>query len=193
MLDFLKNGKGELLSFFFRDVNKEYYLSEIAKNLNKEASFYQRYLDKFVKDGILLNERKGNMRFFRLNQNHPLFNEIRSIISKTLGIEGKFKSLVDSLPGVVCSFIFGSIASNKENCNSDIDLVLIGSVDQNYLIEKISILERELSREINYHIYEQQEIINKLKEKNSFLINIFTKPLIILKGNLNEFTKYLTK
>jgi len=93
MLDFLKNGKGELLSFFFKDPDKEYYLTEIAKNLNKEASYYQRYLDGFVEDGILIDERKGNLRFFKLNKNHPLYEDLKSIISKTLGIEFKLKEV----------------------------------------------------------------------------------------------------
>lgn len=73
MFDFLKNKKGELLSFFFKDPDKEYYLTKIARNLNKEASYFQGHLDGFARDGILLDERKGNLRFFKLNKNYPLF------------------------------------------------------------------------------------------------------------------------
>lgn len=194
MFDFVKNGKGELLSFFFKDPDKEYYLTEIARNLNKEASYFQRHLDGFVKDGILLDERKGNLRFFKLNKNYPLYEDIKKIISKTLGIEFKLKDLVNALNGVEIAFIFGSIAKNKENTNSDIDLMLIGEeVDQDILIDKVRVLENELNREINYHIYGKEELIKKIKENNSFIINIISEPIISLKGNSNEFTKFITK
>ncbi|MDO8668296.1 MAG: nucleotidyltransferase domain-containing protein [bacterium] len=193
MFDFVKNGKGELLSFFFKDPDKEYYLTEIARNLNKEASYFQRHLDGFVKDEILLDERKGNLRFFKLNKNYPLYEDIKKIISKTLGIESKLKELVDALNEIEIAFIFGSIAKNKENTNSDIDLMLIGEVDQDILIDKVRVLENELNREINYHIYRKQEFIKNIKENNSFIINIISDPIISLKGNSNEFTKFITK
>ncbi|MDD4901363.1 MAG: nucleotidyltransferase domain-containing protein [Patescibacteria group bacterium] len=193
MFNFVKNGKGELLSFFFKDPDKEYYLTEIARNLNKEASYFQRHLDGFVKDGILLDERKGNLRFFKLNKNYPLYEDIKKIISKTIGIEFKLKELVGVLNGVEIAFIFGSIAKNKENTNSDIDLMLIGEVDQDELIKKVVELETKLNREINYHIYRKQEFIKNIKENNSFIINIISEPIITLKGNPDEFTRLIKK
>ncbi|MHB8903602.1 MAG: nucleotidyltransferase domain-containing protein [Patescibacteria group bacterium] len=191
MLDFLKNGKGEILKLLFADPDKEYYLREIAKKLGKEPSHYQRYLEELVKDGILQDERKGNMRFFKLNKNYHLFAEIKSIVSKTLGIESKLKNLVNKFNDLECAFLFGSIAKNEENNNSDVDLMLIGKIDQNILINEVSKLEKEINREINYHIFSPEEIIKKIKEKDSFFINVFSSLFISLKGNPYEFTKII--
>ncbi|MEI6288706.1 MAG: nucleotidyltransferase domain-containing protein, partial [bacterium] len=121
MLEFIKNGKGELLNFFFKNSDGVYYLREIAKILNKEPAYYQRHLDNLVKNGILLDERKGNLRFFKLNKNHPLYEELKSIISKTLGVEFRLKSLVSGFEKIECAFIFGSVANNQEVADSDID------------------------------------------------------------------------
>ena len=41
----------------------------------------------------MLDERRGNMRFFRLNTKHSLYEEIRSIISKTIGLENELREL----------------------------------------------------------------------------------------------------
>lgn len=188
MLNFFKSGGGEILKLFFKDPEKEYYFREIAKNLNKEPSHYQKYLDNLVEDKILLDERRGNMRFFRLNKEHHLYEEIKSIVSKTIGLENELKELVDKLDNVECAFIFGSIAKREENSNSDIDLMLIGNIDQDALIAMISSLERKIAREINYHIYSSQEIVKKIDEKNGFISNIFLSPIIKLKGNPYDFT-----
>jgi predicted nucleotidyltransferase len=146
-------------------------------------------LNNLVEDKILLDDRRGNMRFFRLNKNHPLYEEIKSIVSKTIGLEAEIKKLVESLNGVEYAFIFGSIAKGVENINSDIDLMLIGNIDQNVLITMISSVEKKISREINYHIYSSQEITKKLKEKDEFIFNIFSSPIIKLIGNPYDFTR----
>lgn len=188
MLNFLKNGGGEILKLFFKDPEKEYYFREIAKQINKEPSYCQKYLDNLVKDEILLDERRGNMRFFRLNKEHSLYNEIKSIVSKTLGVESEIKKMVDKLDNVECAFVFGSIAKGTENINSDVDLMLIGNIDQDALITAISTLEGQIAKEINYHVYSSQEIVKKIKEKDSFIANIFLSPIIKLKGNPYDFT-----
>lgn len=189
MLNFLKNGGGDILNLFFKDPEKEYYFREIAKSLNKEPSYYQRYLDNLVEDKILLDERRGNMRFFRLNKEHHLYEEIKSIVSKTVGLENELKELVNNLNNVECSFIFGSIAKGAENSNSDVDLMLIGDVNQDELSPMVAALEGRIGREINYHIYSHQEIAKKIKEQDGFISNIFLSPVISLKGNLYDFTR----
>ncbi len=188
MLNFLKKGGGEIIKLFFKNPDKEYYFREIAKNLNKEPSHYQKYLDNLVEDNILLDERRGNMRFFRLNKEHPLYEEIKSIVSKTIGLENELKELVDKLDSVDCAFIFGSMAKGTENSNSDVDLMLIGDINQDALTTAISSVEGKIAREINYHIYSNQEIVRKIKEKDSFISNIFLSPIIKLKGNPYDFT-----
>lgn len=189
MLDFLKNGKGEILALFFNDSDKEYYLREIAKILGREPGYFQGYLNSLVEDGILVDEKVANLRYFKLNKNHPLYEELKKIISKTLGIENKLKMLTEQFDGIKYSFIFGSIAKNQESSGSDIDVMLIGEIDEDLLISKIDVLEEELKREINYHIYTEKDFKEKLKNNNDFLTKILEEPKIILKGSLDEFTR----
>ena len=189
MFSFLKNGQGKILHLFFKDPDKEYFLREIARELGQEPGFFQASLDILVSDGLLVDERRANLRFFKLNKNHPLYEEIKRIISKTLGIEAKLKELVGSLEGVECAFIFGSIAKSREYSKSDIDLLLIGEAKEDPLIEKVKPIEEELKREVNYHIYSKEEFIKKVQEKNDFITRILSEPIIILKGTPYELAR----
>lgn len=189
MLKFTKNSKGKILELFFQNPDKEYYLRELSKELGKEPGFFQYSIENLVKEGILKDERRANLRYFKLNKNYPLYHELKKIISKTLGIEAKLKKMVRSLTKIEYAFIFGSIAKNQEYAESDIDLMLIGAVDPDCLINKVNKVEKELKRQINYHVCDKQEIIEKIKKKNDFLIRIFNEPKIILKGNLDELTE----
>lgn len=190
MLSFLKNGKGKILHLLFKDPDREYYLREIAEELKQEPGAIQYSLETLMKDGILIDERRANLRFFKLNKNHSLYEEIKKIISKTLGMEAKLKEFLSEFSGIEYAFIFGSIAKSREYSESDIDLLLIGDVDQNFLIEKIRPLEEELRREINYHIYSKEEVIKKLEKGNDFITRIFSESKIILKGDLHDFRNF---
>lgn len=189
MFNFLKNGTGQILKVFFKDPEKQLYVRELSKLLNKEPGYFQRILNNLVEEGVLVDERVANLRYFKLNKEYPLYFELKKIVSKTLGIEAKLTNLVEKLVKVECSFIFGSMATGREKGHSDIDLMLIGEVDQEHLTEKVSKLENELSRPINYHVYHKKEILTKLKEDNDFIVTLFKDPKIILKGNIDEFTK----
>jgi len=189
MLEILKNSKGEILKLFFQDPEKEYYLREIARILGKEPGFFQEAINKLVNEGILKDERRADLRYFKLNKNYPIYEEIKKIISKTVGIEARIREIIDNLKGAECAFIFGSIAKNQESSNSDIDLMIIGGIDQDQLIKEINQAEDELKREINYHLYSREEVIKQLRINNDFLVKVFNEPKISLKGDPHEFTR----
>ncbi|MFH1522822.1 MAG: nucleotidyltransferase domain-containing protein [Patescibacteria group bacterium] len=189
MLDIIKNGKGKILNLFFKDVDREYYLREIAKILKKEPGHFQVSLNSLVEEGILVDERKGNLRFFKLNKDYHLYEELKKIISKTLGVEVKLKDLVNKLDNIQYAFIFGSIAKNEEHSESDIDLMLIGYADADYLSKEINELHRELGREINYHLFSIEEVKDRISNGDNFLNRILNNPLIILKGKPDEIRR----
>ena len=153
MLELTKNSKGKILKLFFEDVDREYYLREIAKILGKEPGYYQKIINDLVLEGILKDERKGNLRFFKLNKNYTLYDEIKKIVSKTLGVESKIKEVINEFNDIKYAFIFGSLAKNRENGQSDVDLLLIGKANQDDLTGKLSSVEEELNREVNYHLF----------------------------------------
>ena len=84
-------------------------------------------------------------------------------------------------------FIYGSYANNTAGLHSDIDVFIIGTIDQNQLILAIKKLEKKLSREINYVAYEPKEFKERVKKKDSFVTNVIHEPKILLIGDLHEF------
>ena len=151
-----------------------------------EARNPQELLE-MINDGILSKERIGNMRFFWLNKDYQLYDEIKNIISKTIGVEAQLRKIVDRIDTIEVAFIFGSFASDKFNGASDIDLFIIGEVNKDNFIEEITKFETQISRDINYHIYRKQDVMDKLAAKHDFINNIFSNKTILLKGNFDEF------
>lgn len=158
----------KILQLYFSDPERKYYLRQLEKLLNLPVGNVRRELLALEKSGLFNKEQAGNLVYYFLNTDSALFKDIKSIIFKTLGVEGVLKKELKKIKEINKAFIFGSFAKDKENTASDIDLMIIGHVDDNKLIVSISKLERVFNREINYHVFDEKEWQEKSKS-DSFL------------------------
>ena len=177
----------KLLSYFFTNPDTNLYLREIAAILKEDPGNLSKELAKLEKEGIFVSALRGNQKYFSLNKKYPLYEELKSIIFKTIGVEGSLKDIVEYIDGILFAFIYGSFAENREKSASDIDLLIVGSPDEDKVMQEIENLEKKLQREINYNIYPEGEFKERMEKKDSFILNILKRPKIILKGNLDEF------
>lgn len=187
-LKFTKN-QNLILEIFFNHPEKSYYLRELARIIDKKPGVFQKDINNLVNEKILESEYKANSRFFKLNQAHPLYQELKIIFFKTYGAEGGLRKILESIPKIKFAFIFGSYAKNKNDSYSDIDLMIIGNPNENLLLPKIKQLENKLDREINYHIFSIVDWQKSLTKKDSFFesTNLGTK--IFLIGGEDEFSR----
>ena len=178
-----------IFQLYFAHPEKKYYLRELERILNLPVQNIRREFLALEKNGIFIREKRGNQVYYSLNTKSPIFPELKSIVSKTIGAQSSLKKILTAIAGIKISFIFGSFAQKKEDSLSDIDLMIIGEIDENPLIEKISKLERLLDREINYHIYSQSEFAKRIREKDFFITKILSKPMIFLIGNHEDVSR----
>ena len=167
--------------------NKEFYLSEIARQVSTSVGTCQRELDRLVMSSILISQKKDNRKIYAVDKKNPFYRELKSIINKTIGIDGEIKRMIKKIPEIEYAFIFGSYSKGYLSNNSDIDLFIIGLIDENEFSVRLRKLEEKIGREINYHLYTKKEFKEKLK-KDSFLKNILKDPLF-LTDNQNEFKR----
>jgi predicted nucleotidyltransferase len=112
---------------------------------------------------------------------------MKSIVFKTIGIKGLLKNIFEKIKGVEVAFIYGSFAKNEENAKSDIDLFVIGKVDEDKLVAETGKLEKVLKREINYSLYSKVDFIKKKREKDPFISDLLEDSKIFLVGDKNDF------
>ncbi len=173
----------DLLSLFFSNPSRKYYLRELERLLGYSAGSIRRELLKFKKDRIFLTEKAGNLLYYYLNKEHPLYEELKSIVSKTIGIEGALRQELSRVQNVEIAFIYGSYASGNDNAESDIDVMIIGDPDVSAVNKKLSRLEKKLKRDINISIHTLEEYQKRKKEKRGFIMELLKNPRIILVGD----------
>jgi predicted nucleotidyltransferase len=176
----------ELLALYFTNPKKKYYLRELERILGFSVGNIRRELIKLESMGLFLSENKGNLVYYYLNQSFSLFKELKSIIFKTSGISKMLQNVLGKFNDIHQAFIYGSFAREEEREDSDIDLLIIGNVDEDKLIEVVNQLERKLQREINYAIYEKKDFKKKKEEGNPFILDIIKEKKIFLIGDKDE-------
>jgi len=190
MLDSLYISKSkirrDLLALFFTNPSKRYYLRELQRMFGYSAGSIRRELLRFQKDNLFITKRTGNLLYYSLNTKHPLFNELKNIVSKTVGLEGLLKKMLLPIKKIKIAFIYGSFASGKENFSSDIDLMIIGNSDTSSLYKAINKSEKKLEREINPTIYSMKEYKAKKKDGSGFITDLLENPKIMLIGEEND-------
>jgi len=189
MLDLITKSevRKKILLLLIYNHQESFYLSQIARFSGVSAGNAKQELLKIKKNGFLLEEKKGNSLYFKINTKNPLFKELKNIVDKTIGIRRMLEQNLRKIEGIEFAFLFGSYVNEDFGPDSDIDLYVVGSVDEDEIYKEVSQVEDVVNREINYHLSSKEEFQEKLK-KNFFYKQILEN-FILLIGEEDEFKK----
>jgi predicted nucleotidyltransferase len=121
----------------------------------------------------LRKRRDGKRTYFQAEKELPIFHELRSIFTKTLGVADALKNTLSKFGDRIrCAFIYGSVARNEEHALSNVDVMVIGSVGLSDLSSPLRTLEKRFQREFNVKCYSPEEFQRKVKEHNHFVLSV---------------------
>ena len=175
-----------ILAILSENPQREYYLQELGRMIGKKPGVFQRGLNSLEKQGWIVSRRQGSLRLFRINEQHPLHKEIKSITRKTVGVEAELKRVVNGVEAIKMALIYGSYAKDSMRAASDVDLLVVSDdlKAEDVLVNELSRVEKVLGREINYKLYNVKNFRQRRKNKDPFLMEVLSDQHIVLKGNL---------
>jgi outer membrane protein TolC len=80
----ISKNKAKILKLFYAHPEEQFYIQQIGRLLGKKPGVFQRALNNLEQEGILQSEYKANARFFKINKGYPVYQELKSIIFKTV-------------------------------------------------------------------------------------------------------------
>lgn len=183
--------RSSILEIFFNEPDKEFYLRQLESLTGYSVGNIRREMIKLEKSGLFLSRTLGKIKLYRSNTLHPLYNEIKNIVSKTIGIEGKLKALIKKHKVIKFAFLYGSFAKGSGKELSDIDIMIIGNVKPKDITSSMYKYQSEIQREINSIVYSVDEFLSKFRTGNHFINAVMMEPKIFLKGDENEFRRFI--
>jgi predicted nucleotidyltransferase len=103
---------------------------EIARRTGLPAGTLTRELKRLAEVGLLNRQRRGNQLVYSANRDSPIFEELAGILRKTSGLADVVAEALEPVTDRVdVAFIFGSVARAAETQGSDVDVLIIGTID----------------------------------------------------------------
>ena len=136
----------KLLTKLFLNPGVSCYLRELADEFSVSPNAIKTELDSLSSAGYLTKKQNGRSIFFRANKKHPFFPEISSIIRKTLGIDRLVTQVMNDLGEVHSVYILDDYAQGRDT--GLIDVLVVGEIDKEKLINLASITEGKINRKI---------------------------------------------
>lgn len=159
-----------LVRFFFNPAIKS-YLRELAKEFDLSTNAVREELNQLTKTNLLKSQKNGRNVYYTANPDHPLFPELKSMVSKVMGMDQVIDGIVKRLGDLERAYLIGDYAEGKDT--GIIDLLLVGNIDQHQLTDLSNKTERYMNRKIRV-------LILKTKEFGRLLPQLSRKPKILI-------------
>jgi len=143
-----------LTRFFFNPATRS-YLRELANEFNVSTNSVREELNQLTKTKLLTSKKSGRQVFYKANQNHPLFPELKSMVGKVMGIDQVIDGIVTRLGDLERAYLLDDYAEGKDT--GIIDLLLVGDIDQYHLNDLSRKTERYIKRKIRSLVLSREE------------------------------------
>jgi len=159
----------------------EYYIRELERLLGEDSTNLSRELRRMESFHLVESRKKGRMKYYRFNQEHPLYPELYGAILKVGGTVEVLSKYFKPVPGAEFLVLFQP--KNLDQPEFSMDLLLMGDVDYEQMNKAIIQTETKLDQHIRMHNLRVKEFQRKVFLHSLFLTDIFTGTHTVVFGN----------
>jgi len=163
------------------------HVREIARATGKAPGTLLRELNALAEAGVLARKRLGNQVHFQANPGCPIFEDLRNILKKTVGVADVLREALAPLAARIrAAFVYGSIARGEERAGSDLDLMVVGEVRFAEVVSALAPAQELLRREVNPSVYPALEFRRKHAAGEPFLKRVLADRKIFIIGGEHD-------
>jgi predicted nucleotidyltransferase len=173
-----------LLGLLLLNPQETWTASELARRLEATSVSVHRELHRGLAAGLLVREAVGRTYLYRAATDSPLYEPLRLLLERTVGVEAELRRALEGVRGVEAAFIHGSFAKQtKIKPTSDVDLLVLGDADPHALRRTVRRVEARVGREIDVLAYRPDEFAALAESGNSLVRGIIRGPVTPLVGS----------
>ena len=139
-----------MLKFFISQANRG-YLNGLSTEMNESSNAIRKELNHLHGAGYLEKIKTNNKVEYKANINHPLFDVLRKVVLKHLGLEDIVETVLDRMGDVKQIILVGDYA--KGNDTGKIEVFLIGQkLNMDYITQLEEKIEKLIKRRVNFYL-----------------------------------------
>lgn len=176
-----------VLGLIYGQPDRSLTVSELIGLARSGSGAVQRELARLAQSGLVTIENEGGRKHVRANRDSPIFDELRGLVDKTLGVPRVLAAALEPAAArIELALLYGSVAKGSDGASSDIDVLLVS--DHLSLEEAFALLgpaEAHLGRKISPVIYTVEEFQQRRRAQHPFLTRVLGGRHEILHGSLD--------
>src|SRR5262249_26657782 len=115
-----------VLGVLFGSPRRSFYANELIALARSGTGAVQRELRRLEASGLVIVTRVGNQKHYQANSSSPIFEELRAIVLKTVGLADVLRvALAPVSKDIRAAFVYGSVAKGQDTAASDVDLMVV--------------------------------------------------------------------
>ena len=139
-----------LLKFFISQANKG-YLNGLANEMGESTNAIRKELNHLQKAGYLKKLKVNNKIEYKANTKHPLFETLRKVVYKHLGLEDLVEKVLERMGDLDQIILVGDYA--KGNDSGLIEVFLIGQdLNMEYISHLEDKIEDLIGRKVSFYL-----------------------------------------
>lgn len=189
---FTSKTRVKLLSEILLNSDREYHIRELSRIIDISPIYVQKELKSLQSLGLLTSRKQGNMVLYTLDKRSTISDDLKRIFLKTEVVGTEILKSLDKVK-IQYALIYGSFAKGVETTKSDIDLLVIGDLDEDVLLKSVSKAEGKVGREISYVLWTPKEFAQKARQRIPLLLEILKTDVVMIIGDQREFKRFVKK
>ena len=175
-------------ALLFGQPNRQFFVTEITDLAGGGRGAVQSELAKLARTGLATASRVGNRVYYQANRNSPIFEDLCSIVRKTIGLERVIQNALEPLQDKLSlAVIHGSVANRTDTAESDIDRLLVSDdLTLELVYSALRPAEKLLGRQIHPLLYKLSEYRRRRFDKTGFLAQTLERPKIVIVGSTDS-------
>jgi predicted nucleotidyltransferase len=178
--------RAEIFRLLFFGTVTELHVREIERRSGFNDRTVRQELTRLKRLDLVKDRKSGNRVYYSANREHPLYSTIRNLVMKTVGLVDVLRAALTD-KRIRLAFVFGSLARDEEKAESDVDLMVIGSLGLRTLSGLLAGVSDKIEREINPHVFTEEEFLKRIKDRDHFITSVLQSEKIFIIGNEHEF------
>jgi DNA-binding transcriptional ArsR family regulator len=171
---------GEVLAWVYLHPDESWSVTELARRFGTSASTISREADRLVESGLIVEQRRGNLRLLRAETEGPLARPLTELLALTYGPIAVLGELLGAVAGVDEAYVFGSWAARYRGEPGppprDVDVLVVGGADEDDVFAAARAAQSRLGREVNVHQVRAEAWHGATDDP--FLLSLRARPLV---------------
>jgi predicted nucleotidyltransferase len=179
-----------VLGLLFGQPERRFQSAELIRLADSGTGAAHRQLARLETAGLATVIRIGNQKHYQANRESPVFEELRGLVVKTVGVLEPLQHALQPLAShILAAFVYGSVAAGTDKAGSDIDLMVISdSLHHDELFNAIAGVERRLGRPVNPSVMTRVQWRTKRGQRDSFAARLVRAPRLFVLGSDHDIS-----